>query len=33
MAPRPDFVARHARAGLARALASELLSLAEPRPR
>jgi len=28
-APRPDFIARHARAGLARALASELLSLAE----
>jgi hypothetical protein len=28
-APRADFVARHARAGLARALASDLLSLAQ----
>jgi hypothetical protein len=28
-APRPDFIARHARAELARALASELLSLAK----
>jgi glycosyltransferase involved in cell wall biosynthesis len=30
--PRPDFIERHARAHLARSLAADLLSLAEPSP-